>query len=164
MKKIMKVIGLIGKSNSGKTSALKYLMIKILEQEGIEVLYTSYRYKSITPENLIKKIRERWGEKRIGDLTIAVRYKNKIIGVTSYGDSSKSQILPAPDTILNKCDGCDIFVCGRHKINDLKVEFKAYNPVETERVSKNSTNDPNEYDACNKRYADKLFSIVERSL
>ena len=42
MKKIMKVIGLIGKSNSGKTSALKYLMIKILEQEGIEVLYTSY--------------------------------------------------------------------------------------------------------------------------
>lgn len=95
MKKIMKVIGLIGKSNSGKTSALKYLMIKILEQEGIEVLYTSYRYKSITPENLIKKIRERWGKERIGDLTIAVRYKNKIIGVTSYGDSLKSQILPA---------------------------------------------------------------------
>lgn len=57
----MKVIGLIGKSNSGKTSALKFLMIKILEQEGIEVLYTSYRYKSITPENLIKKIIERWG-------------------------------------------------------------------------------------------------------
>lgn len=34
----MKVIGLIGKSNSGKTSALKFLMIKILEQEGIEAL------------------------------------------------------------------------------------------------------------------------------
>ena len=26
----MKIIGLIGKSNSGKTSALKYLMLKIL--------------------------------------------------------------------------------------------------------------------------------------
>lgn len=166
MKKIMKVIGLIGKSNSGKTSALKYLMIKILEQEGIEVLYTSYRYKSITPENLIKKIRERWiTEKQgIGDLTIAVRYKNKIIGVTSYGDSLKSQILPAADTILNKCGGCDIFVCGRHERNDLEVEFEAYKPIETERVSKKPTNDPNKYDACNKRYADELFSIVERSL
>lgn len=103
-------------------------------------------------------------KKGIGDLTIAVRYKNKIIGVTSYGDSLKSQILPAADTILNKCGGCDIFVCGRHERNDLEVEFKAYDPVKTERVSKKPTNDPNEYDACNKRYADKLFSIVERSL
>ncbi len=164
MKKIMKVIGLFGKSNSGKTSALKFLMIKILEQEGIEVLYTSYRYKSITPENLIKKIRERWGKERIGDLTIAVRYKNKIIGVTSYGDSLKSQILPAADTILNKCGGCDIFVCGRHGRNDLEVEFEAYKPIETERVSKKPTNDPNKQDACNKCDADKLFFIVERSL
>ena len=81
-----------------------------------------------------------------------------------YGDSLKSQILPAADTILNKCGGCDIFICGRHKINDLKVEFKAYNLIETERVSKNSTNDPSEHDACNKCDADELFSIVERSL
>ena len=141
-------------------------MIKILEQEGVEVLYTSYRYKSITPENLIKKIRERWiTEKQgIGDLTIAVRYKNKIIGVTSYGDSLKSQILTAADTILNKCGGCDIFVCGRHERNDLEVEFEAYKPIETERVSKKPANDPNKQDACNKCDADELFSIVERSL
>lgn len=81
-----------------------------------------------------------------------------------YGDSLKSQILPAADTILNKCGGCDIFVCGRHERNDLEVEFKAYDPVKTERVSKKPTNDPNKYDACNKCDADELFSIVERSL
>ena len=91
-------------------------------------------------------------------------YASGLLNTWFYGDSSKSQILPAADTILNKCDGCDIFICGRHKINDLKVEFEAYKPIETERVSKKPTNDPNEYDACNKRYADELFSIVERSL
>ena len=91
-------------------------------------------------------------------------YASGLLNTWFYGDSLKSQILPAADTILNKCGGCDIFICGRHKINDLEVEFEAYKPIETDWVSKNSTNDPNKYDACNKCDADKLFSIVERSL
>lgn len=162
----MKIIGLIGKSNSGKTSALKYLMTKILEQKGVEVLYSSWRRSAITPEELVKTIINNWGTPKgnIHNLTIAVKYKGKIIGITSFGDSLKYEIIPAIEKIINKCGGCDIFVCGRHDRNSLDEEFKNYSPVKTERITQKHTNNSSEYDACNKQSASDLFSVICKNL
>lgn len=165
MKKIMKVIGLIGKSNNGKTSALKHLILKMLEIDGIKLVYAS-RYLSADPSELSENIKVHWHTPSgaVSDISVILEYKGKIICITSFGDAPQYDIIPKLDRAIRQFGRCDIFVCGRHKINDLKVEFEAYKPIETDWVSKNSTNDPNKYDACNKCDADKLFSIVERSL
>lgn len=162
----MKVIGLIGKSNSGKTSALKYLMIKILEQKGVEVLYSSWHRSAITPEELGNSIMHNWDTPKgsIRNLTIAVKYKDKIVGVTSFGDSLKYEIIPALEKTIDKCGGCDIFVCGRHDINNLDEEFKHYSPIETEKITQKYTNNSNDYDTCNKQAASHLFSITNKNL
>ncbi len=162
----MKVIGLIGKSNSGKTSALKYLMIKILEQKGVEVLYSSWRRSAIAPEELGNSIMHNWDTPKgsIRNLTIAVKYKDKIVGVTSFGDSLKYEIIPALEKIIDKCGGCDIFVCGRHNRNNLDEEFKDYSPIITNRVIQKYTNNSGEYDAYNKQSASDLFSVINENL
>ena len=161
----MKIIGLIGKSNSGKTSALKHLMIKILEQKGVEVLYSS-SHPSTTATVLSNSIMHNWvtSKGNVRNLTIAVKYKGKIIGITSFGDSLKYEIIPAIEKIINKCGGCDIFVCGRHKRNNLDEEFKDYAPAETERIIQKYTNNSSEYDACNRQSACNLFSTISKSL
>lgn len=165
MKKIMKVIGLIGKSNSGKTSALKHLILKMLEIDGIKPVYAS-RYFSADPSELSENIKVHWHTPSgaVSDISVILEYKGKIICITSFGDAPQYDIIPKLDRAIRQFGRCDIFVCGRHERNDLEVEFKAYKPIETKRVSKTPTNDPNKYDACNKCDADKLFSIVERSL
>ena len=162
----MKIIGLIGKSNSGKTSALKYLMIKILEQKGVEVLYSSWHRSAITPEELGNSIMHNWDTSKgnVCNLTIAVKYKDKIVGITSYGDSLKYEIIPALEKIIDKCGGCDIFVCGRHDRNNLDEEFKHYSPVKNERITQKLTNNSSEYDACNKHSASDLFSVINENL
>lgn len=162
----MKIIGLIGKTNSGKTSALKYLMIKILEQKGVEVLYSSWHRSAITSEELAETIINNWDTPKgnIHNLTIAVKYKDKIVGVTSFGDSLKYEIIPTLEKIIDKCGGCDIFVCGRHERNNLDEEFKNYSPVKTERITQKHTNNSSEYDACNKQSASDLFSVINKNL
>lgn len=53
----MKLLVLIGKSNSGKTSSIKHLILKLLAQDGIEVVYTSRLFPS-NPEQLSKNIKD----------------------------------------------------------------------------------------------------------
>lgn len=161
----MVIIGLIGKTNSGKTSALKHLILKMLEIDGIKLVYAS-RYFSADPSELSENIKVHWHTPSgaVSDISVILEYKGKIICITSFGDAPQYDIIPKLDRAIRQFGRCDIFVCGRHERNDLEVEFKAYKPIETKRVSKTPTNDPNKYDACNKCDADELFSIVERSL
>ena len=93
----MDLVVLQGKSNSGKTTALKHLMLKLLKQKGIEVLWVTRLKRSISPEELTAKIQDGWKMKSgaISDTSIAVKYNGKIIGITSFGDSLQNQILPA---------------------------------------------------------------------
>lgn len=161
----MVIIGLIGKTNSGKTSALKHLILKMLEIDGIKLVYAS-RYFSADPSELSENIKVHWHtlSGAVSDISVILEYKGKIICITSFGDAPQYDIIPKLDRAIRQFGRCDIFVCGRHERNDLEVEFKAYKPIETKRVSKTPTNDPNKYDACNKCDADELFSIIERSL
>lgn len=50
----MKIIGLIGKSNSGKTSSLKYSILQMLNLNEIKILYSS-RLFSNNPKQLKEK-------------------------------------------------------------------------------------------------------------
>ena len=161
----MVIIGLIGTTNSGKTSALKHFILKMLEIDGIKPVYAS-RYFSADPSELSENIKVHWHTPSgaVSDISVILEYKGKIICITSFGDAPQYDIIPKLDRAIRQFGRCDIFVCGRHERNDLEVEFKAYKPIETKRVSKTPTNDPNKYDACNKCDADELFSIVERSL
>ena len=161
----MVIIGLIGKTNSGKTSALKHFILKMLEIDGIKPVYAS-RYFSADPSELSENIKVHWHTPSgaVSDISVILEYKGKIICITSFGDAPQYDIIPKLDRAIRQFGRCDIFVCGRHERNDLEVEYKAYKPIETKRVSKTPTNDPNKYDACNKCDADELFSIVERSL
>ncbi len=161
----MVIIGLIGKTNSGKTSALKHLILKMLEVDGIKPVYAS-RYFSADPSELSESIKAHWHTPSgaVSDISVILEYKGKIICITSFGDALQYDIIPKLDRAIRQFGRCDVFACGRHSVNNLDDEFKAYNPVKTERVSKKPANDPNKQDACNKCDADMLFSAVERSL
>lgn len=161
----MKIIGLIGKSNSGKTSSLKYLMLKILDQKGVEILYSSNR-RVASPAELKESIKNNWitPDGTVRDLTIAVKYKNKIIGITSFGDALKHDIIRSLKKVIEKCGRCDIFVCGRHERNILDEEFEVFSPIKTERINHNYTDKPKDYEACNKKSAAMLFSCINENL
>ncbi len=123
----MKIIGLIGKSNSGKTSSLKYLILNLLDLDEIRILYSS-RWFSNEPKQLKENILDDWQTEtgHIRDITVLLEYKGKKICVTTYGDSLKD-IISALNKIIEKFGGCDIFVCGRHANNSLEEEFYDYN-------------------------------------
>lgn len=122
----MKIIGLIGKSNSGKTSSLKYSILQMLDLHEIKTLYSS-RLFSNNPKQLKENILDNWQTEagHIKDITVLLEYKGKKICITTYGDSL-NDIISALNTIIKRFDGCDIFVCGRHANNSLEVEFENY--------------------------------------
>lgn len=159
----MDLVVLQGKSNSGKTTALKHLMLKLLKQKGIEVLWVTRLKRSISPEELTAKIQDGWKMKSgaISDTSIAVKYNGKIIGITSFGDSLQNQILPALERVKNACeDKCDIFVCGRHTCNDLKNEFARYKPKQVVVIDKPRSSDPTEREKDNLAASEDLFRAI----
>lgn len=157
----MKIIGLMGKTNSGKTSSLKYAMIELLKQNNVEILYVSCGHYQSSKE-LIEHIEKTWktAKGNIANLTIGVKYKNKIIGITSFGDSLKYEIIPALNRVIEKRGECDVFVCGRHESNDLKTEFADYAPVNIERIPKQRSINKSLYDADNKKAGNAIVKLI----
>jgi len=155
----MKIIGLIGKSNSGKTSSLKYSILQMLDLPEIKVLYSSRMFSNDT-EQLKKNIKDNWKTEtgHIRDITVLLEYNGTKIGVTSYGDSLKD-ILSALKTIIKRFDGCDIFVCGRHANNSLEKEFKDYaNNFDT--IPKERASSEENYDDENILTAEALVKCI----
>ena len=157
----MVVIALMGKANSGKTSSLKFLMQNLLKVKGIEAKYLSRGYSPDT-QACIDSISEKWNTatQRVSDVTLVAELDGKIICVTSYGDSFTTEVLPALERTVKKFGRCDIFVCGRHKNNDLTTEFSEYTP-EIKIVEKGR--DAN-FDKGNKATGAQLFAVVKSYL
>ena len=67
----MKIIVLKGKANSGKTSLLKKLMLKLLEYPNARVIYSS-KYGTKSSAELSAKILEKWytKSKNVSDITL----------------------------------------------------------------------------------------------
>lgn len=142
----MKIIGLIGKSNSGKTSSLKHLILNMLDLDEIKILYSS-RLFSNNPKRLKENILDNWQTEtgHIKDITVLLEYKGKKIGITTYGDSL-NDILSALNTIIKRFDGCDIFVCSRHENNSLEEEFYDYNIDKFYSIPKERASSEGNYD------------------
>lgn len=156
----MKIIGLIGKSNSGKTSSLKYSILQMLNLDEIKILYSS-RLFSDNPKQLKENILDNWQTEtgHIRDITVLLEYKGKKICVTTYGDSLKD-ILSALNTIIKRFDGCDIFVCGRHANNSLEEEFYDYNIDKFYSIPKERSSSDENYNGENISTGSELIDCI----
>lgn len=83
----MKVIALRGESDVGKTSILKKLMGKLL----IENELVDSHFKKETVLRMIDPDDEKWftkkDKKNISNLTVTLKYKGRLVTITSMGDS-----------------------------------------------------------------------------
>lgn len=160
----MDIIVLRGKSNSGKTSSLKYLMMKILDMNGITPLYSS-RFFSNDPKKLKENIKTKWytAKGNISDLSIIVHYNGKVVCITSYGDSLVD-IKPALDRAINLFGKCDIFICGRHMCNDPEMEFSEYYPENVVIVEKSRSLVNTDYDKDNVFKSEELYKSIKSFL
>lgn len=156
----MKIIGLIGKSNSGKTSSLKYSILQMLDLNEIIILYSS-RLFSDNPKQLKENILDNWQTEtgHIRDITVFFEYKEKKICVTTYGDSLKD-ILSALNTIIKRFDGCDIFVCSRHENNSLEEEFYDYNIDKFYSIPKERSSSDENYNGENISTGSELIDCI----
>ena len=110
----MKVIALRGESDVGKTSILKKLMGKLL----IENELVDSHFKKETVLRMIDPDDEKWftkkDKKNISNLTVTLKYKGRLVTITSMGDSK--------DLIVGSLEGAK-----RHLIkNNNKEEVAVY--------------------------------------
>ena len=155
----MKIIVLKGKANSGKTSSLKKLMLKLLEYPDVRVIYSS-KFGTKLPVELSEKINENWYTKanNVRDITLLLNINNKKILITSMGDCL-NDICNVLDNKLNRFGDINVFICGRHHNNDIETEFGSY-CIETPIViNKKRTNKEN-YENSNYDTAQELFNEV----
>ncbi len=160
----MKIIGLIGKSNSGKTSSLKHLILNMLDLDEIKILYSS-RLFSNNPKQLKDNILDNWETEtgHIRDITVLLEYKGEKICITTYGDSL-NDILHALNKVMKRFGGCDIFVCGRHANNSLKEEFSNYKVDKIKRIQKNRSLSNENYNDDNISIANELLDCILNAL
>ena len=160
----MKIIGLIGKSNSGKTSSLKHLILNMLDLDEIKILYSS-RLFSNNPKQLKDNILDNWETEtgHIRDITVLLEYKGRKICITTYGDSL-IDILHALNKVIKTFGGCNIFVCGRHANNCLEKEFSNYKVDKIRRILKNRSLFNENYNDDNISTANELLDYTLNAL
>ncbi len=140
----MNILPLCGKSNSGKNSAIKFAVKFLLEHDSTSIIYTSCfrradESQKYDKQRLISFVDESIETGLDADINISLiilKYNDKIIGFTTYGDSFsdiEKVFLRAISLTQNKMD---IFVCARHEKNNILDEFKALtnNPKVLESV------------------------------
>lgn len=124
----MKIIALRGGSDSGKTSILKKLMAELLKDN--ELIYSHFKIETICQMTDPKN--EKWftknNKKNISNLTITLRYKEKIVTITSIGDSTElivNSFEGAKRGVKkkNNRDEIDIYVCACHPKMNLSKTF-----------------------------------------
>ena len=118
----MKIITLVGGSNSGKTSSIKLLaneMLKMSEQIGEPQFLDNYKkngQRSCIDQSKLKKCS---GDLLLhnGDITIKFKWKGITIGITSFGDD-----VHAIKTKFELFKGCDMFLSAAHP-DDETIEY-----------------------------------------
>lgn len=144
----MKIIALQGKPNVGKTSVLKLLMSKMLE-EGAAVIYCYYKH--LYPR-IIDPTDEKWytWNRNVQNLTILLQHKGKRVLITSVGDAIsqiRGAVLGTVERSGMDISALDTVVCACHPHMDLQtifpdaeIEYIEKHPdilLSTETVSKN---------------------------
>lgn len=120
----MKVITLIGKSDSGKTTTLKKLILELCLNRGaiIQDIQGTGRYSTfITPNKVTPNTLSHYMGQH-PDVTIVIKYNNQLIGITTVGDGwnlIKEQ--------FDRMGCCDVMICACHnnqKVFDSIFEYK----------------------------------------
>lgn len=119
----MKVIVLQGKTNSGKSSSLKYCFIEMLKDRRFTLLWKS-RKQYDDNNAIIKDIEDNWQNDTgtyIRDISGVFEYKGKKIFIVTIGDSIED-IKNQLRNRMYKYD-IDLFICSRHDNNDIIKEL-----------------------------------------
>ncbi len=108
----MKIITLVGRTNSGKTSTIKLLADLLLSNPYggvLEKISDKKRQRSCIDKEKLKSCGGSLASNYKGDITIKIKWNDLLIGITSFGDDVKS--INSKYDILSDCD---VFICGAH--------------------------------------------------
>ncbi len=133
----MKIIAVEGKTNTGKSSIIKELVIDLIENHKFNVLWMNYAWAGQNPIDVIKK---RWYTKRkhnVSDIRILLEKDGKILCVVSAGDSL-NQITDAYHRTIRHLpqQTVDLFVCACHPNSPAKKKLDTWSDSSVVQVVK----------------------------
>ncbi len=158
----MKVITLIGKTDSGKTSSLKYCFLKMLGSNDFKLVWKSKHFFD-DKEEIKKDILDNWktkSQKGVSDISGVFEYKGKHIFVVSIGDSI-TDIRKQLENRLYQYPDIDMFICSRHEEGQIYKDLALRNLTISEiPIIKDRARNPNEYDCENKKSGKEVFDKI----
>ena len=158
----MKVITLIGKTNSGKTSSLKYCFLEMLGSNDFKLVWKSKHFFD-DKEEIKKDILDNWktkSQKSVSDISGVFEYKGKHIFVVSIGDSI-TDIRKQLENRLHQYPDIDLFICSRHEEGQIYKDLALRNLTISEiPIIKDRASNPNEYDCENKKSGKEVFDKI----
>lgn len=158
----MKVITLIGKTNSGKTSSLKYCFLEMLGSNDFKLVWKGKHFFD-DKEEIKKDILDNWktkSQKGVSDISGVFKYKGKHIFVVSIGDSI-TDIRKQLENRLYQYPDIDMFICSRHEEGQIYKDLALRNLTISEiPIIKDRASNPDEYDCENKKSGKEVFDKI----
>ena len=158
----MKVITLIGKTNSGKTSSLKYCFLEMLGSDDFKLIWKSKHFFD-DKEEIKKDILDNWktkSQKGVSDISGVFEYKGEHIFVVSIGDSI-TDIRKQVENRLYQYPDIDMFICSRHEEGQIYKDLALRNLTISEiSIIKDRASNPDEYDCENKKSGKEVFDKI----
>lgn len=158
----MKVITLIGKTNSGKTSSLKYCFLEMLGSNDFKLIWKSKHFFD-DKEKTKKDILDNWkikSQKGVSDISGVFKYKGKHIFIVLIGDSI-TDIRKQLENRLYQYPDIDMFICSRHEEGQIYKELALRNLTISEiPIIKDRASYPDEYDCENKKSGKEVFDKI----
>lgn len=158
----MKVITLIGKTNSGKTSSLKYCFLEMLDSDDFKLIWKSKHFFD-DKEEIKKDIFDNWktkSQKGVSDISGVFKYKGKHIFIVSIGDSI-TDIRKQLENRLYQYPDIDMFICSRHEEGQIYKDLALRNLTISEiSIIKDRASNPDEYDCENKKSGKEVFDKI----
>ena len=163
----MKVIVLQGKTNSGKSSSLKYCFIEMLKDRRFTLLWKS-RKQYDDNNAIIKDIGDNWQNDTgtyVRDISGVFEYNGKIIFIVTIGDSIED-IKKQLNYRIAAEGKIDLFLCSRHNNNDINAELADMNLDISNviTISKSRETDVKKYKSANKETGKVLFDEIVNQL
>lgn len=160
----MKILAVVGKSNNGKTTVIKKVMLKLLELESDFVVISE---KNKDNKTVIEEMNKNWvgtgAKKTVLDKKLVFRYKDQFnVGITTLGDGAN---VLEPSFEKFEEYNCQVVMCAAHETNKI-FDFleKKSDDVEYEYKFKVRKTDPQEIDKENDIIAKKLFKWFIRAI
>lgn len=160
----MKVITLIGKTNSGKTSSLKYCFLEMLGSDDFKLIWKSKHFFD-DKEQIKKDILDNWeSETNVSDISGVFEYKGKYIFIVTIGDSG-TDIRKQLKNRIEKCSDAnidiDMFICSRHEEGQINEDLAPLSLNISEiHIIKDRASNPDEYERENKKSGKEVFNKI----